>query len=171
MPQYPPIQVVDENDKPLRGATLDEVHLQGLVHRAVLIFVEDAEGTLLVQKRGPNVATYPGKWDFSAAGHVDEGEDYLSAAKRELKEELGLEGYELQEIGSKRVRTLVGERILDRFLRVYRVIIPVDTVIKIQESEVAEVQWFRVADIKQLAIDEPDAVHPDLGSFLDTYYP
>jgi len=32
----------------------------------------------------------PGYWDTSSAGHVDSGEDYLTAANRELQEELGI---------------------------------------------------------------------------------
>jgi 16S rRNA (adenine1518-N6/adenine1519-N6)-dimethyltransferase len=32
----------------------------------------------------------PERWDSSAAGHVDAGEDYLTAAVREIGEELGI---------------------------------------------------------------------------------
>jgi len=32
----------------------------------------------------------PGKWDSSAAGHVDSGESYLDCARREITEELGI---------------------------------------------------------------------------------
>jgi 8-oxo-dGTP pyrophosphatase MutT (NUDIX family) len=32
----------------------------------------------------------PGKWDTSAAGHVDSGEDYRACAVREIREELGI---------------------------------------------------------------------------------
>ena len=33
--------------------------------------------------------TFPGCWDSSCSGHVDAGEDYVAAARRELGEELG----------------------------------------------------------------------------------
>src|SRR3954468_24269501 len=97
---YPPIQVVNEQDQPLGGAPLDKIHAEGLRHRVVVIFVEDDTGQLLLQKRGPHVATHANRWDVSSAGHVDEGEDYLTAAKRELSEELGLQGVELNEVDS-----------------------------------------------------------------------
>jgi 8-oxo-dGTP pyrophosphatase MutT (NUDIX family) len=32
----------------------------------------------------------PGKWDSSAAGHVDSGEAYVNCARREIAEELGI---------------------------------------------------------------------------------
>jgi isopentenyldiphosphate isomerase len=33
---------------------------------------------------------WPGVWDSSASGHVDQGEDYDTCAQRELIEELGI---------------------------------------------------------------------------------
>ena len=43
-----------------------------------------------MQKRVLSKDENPGLWDSSAAGHVDSGESYDNAAKRELLEELGL---------------------------------------------------------------------------------
>jgi 16S rRNA (adenine1518-N6/adenine1519-N6)-dimethyltransferase len=48
-----------------------------------------------LQKRSIWKDRNPGIWDSSAAGHVDSGEDYLTAARRELREELGIEAPEL----------------------------------------------------------------------------
>lgn len=44
---------------------------------------------LLFQKRSQTVDRNPGKWDISAAGHVNAGESKLAAAVREAREELG----------------------------------------------------------------------------------
>ena len=40
----------------------------------------------------------PGLWDSSAAGHVESGENYISCANRELKEELELSEHFLEEV-------------------------------------------------------------------------
>ena len=34
---------------------------------------------------------HPGVWDSSVSGHLDSGEGYLSAARREMVEEMGIE--------------------------------------------------------------------------------
>lgn len=40
----------------------------------------------------------PGKWDSSAAGHVDSGETYLDCAQREITEELGIVAEQSMEV-------------------------------------------------------------------------
>jgi 8-oxo-dGTP pyrophosphatase MutT (NUDIX family) len=44
-----------------------------------------------MQKRSKTKDMYPGYWVFSVGGHVDSGDTYERAAKRELMEELGIE--------------------------------------------------------------------------------
>ena len=80
--------VVDENDEVQRQATRVEVHREGWRHRAVHIFVLNKNGDLYLQKRSAAKDRHAGQWDSSAAGHLDAGEDYRSAAERELYEEL-----------------------------------------------------------------------------------
>lgn len=83
--------VVDEEDRPIGREKRSVVHASGLKHRAVHLFVFDKRGDLWLQKRSHLKDAMPEKWDSSAAGHLDAGEDYLPAAVRELKEEVGLE--------------------------------------------------------------------------------
>ena len=90
--------VVDMNDEVTGQATRGEVHAQGLVHRAVHIFVFNPAGELFLQKRSHLKDVHPSAWDSSAAGHLDSGEEYDTAAARELEEELGLTGIELVRI-------------------------------------------------------------------------
>jgi len=82
--------VVDEHDCVIGSATRSEVHARGLLHRAVNIFVLNSQGQLLLQKRTAIKDQYPLCYTSSASGHVDAGETYDEAARRELEEELGL---------------------------------------------------------------------------------
>lgn len=82
--------VVDEQDNVLRQATRKEVHDQGLMHRAVHILVFNKHHDCYLQQRSLLKDRHPGVWDSSAAGHLDAGEDYDTAARRELEEELGI---------------------------------------------------------------------------------
>lgn len=82
--------VVDMNDQVIGQATRKEIHEKNLVHRSVHTLVFNPEGNLFLQKRSLSKDENPGFWDTSSAGHVDSGEDYLTAANRELSEELGI---------------------------------------------------------------------------------
>ncbi len=85
---------IDEHDCEIGVIPRKEAHRTGLLHRVVIIYVFDAEGNILVQERADD-----GRFDHSSAGHVDPGETYLEAAKRELGEELGIFNVPLEEHG------------------------------------------------------------------------
>ncbi|MGI8891483.1 MAG: 16S rRNA (adenine(1518)-N(6)/adenine(1519)-N(6))-dimethyltransferase RsmA, partial [Chthoniobacterales bacterium] len=82
--------VVDEKDQVIGSAPRREVHGNNSRHRAVHLFIFNAAGELLLQKRSRWKDRHPLVWDSSAAGHVGVGEDYSATAQRELEEELGV---------------------------------------------------------------------------------
>ncbi len=82
--------VVDAEDHVVGQATRGEVHAQNLMHRAVHVLVFNKRRDCLLQKRSMWKDRHPGVWDSSAAGHLDAGETYEEAARRELAEELGI---------------------------------------------------------------------------------
>ena len=61
-----------------------------LLHHSVQIFVFDNKGRILLQKRSAVKDIQPGRWDTSVGGHLACGEDYFTAARREMSEELGI---------------------------------------------------------------------------------
>ena len=83
--------VVDNDDRISSYASRAEVHGNNLRHRAVHIFIFNQAGDVYLQYRSRWKDRHPLKWDSSAAGHVNAGEDYDETARRELKEELGVE--------------------------------------------------------------------------------
>ena len=82
--------VVDENDQVTGQLSRAEVHARKLLHRAVHVFVFNKHGDLLLQQRSLFKDVQPGVWGSSVSGHLDAGEDYESAAVRELDEEMGI---------------------------------------------------------------------------------
>ena len=85
------LEVVNEKGEVLKLAKRSEIHSNpSLLHRVAHVLVFDKKGRLLLQKRSLNKDVAPGKWDTSVGGHVNPGEDILEAAKREMKEELGI---------------------------------------------------------------------------------
>jgi 16S rRNA (adenine1518-N6/adenine1519-N6)-dimethyltransferase len=83
--------VVDERDQVIDAKRRDEVHVNNLRHRAVHIWILNAQGELFLQKRSPWKHNYPDLWCSSTAGHVDSGESYEEAGHRELGEEIGID--------------------------------------------------------------------------------
>lgn len=82
--------VVDEQNRVTGVLSRHEVHSQKLRHRAVHIFVFNKKGELFLQKRSRWKDKQPRKWDSSAAGHLNSGDEYDPTAARELQEELGV---------------------------------------------------------------------------------
>lgn len=82
--------VVDENDRVVDYRPRSVVHRLGLRHRSVHVWVYNAAGEVLLQKRSLRKECFPGMLDSAAAGHVDRGESYDDCAVRELNEELGI---------------------------------------------------------------------------------
>ncbi len=60
-----------------------------LIHPSVHVVVVTADGCLW-QLRGYGKDSAPGHWDHACSGHVGLGEDALTAAVRELAEEIGV---------------------------------------------------------------------------------
>ncbi len=87
------LEVVDPSGKVIGIARRSELHRDPYrIHRVVHVLVFDHKGTLLLQKRSRNKDTASGMWDTSVGGHVNIGENIHSAALRELREELGIQG-------------------------------------------------------------------------------
>jgi len=83
--------IVNERDEVVGQNTRREVHARGLWHRAVHVLVFNARGEVFLQKRSLKKDIAAGKWDSSASGHLDTGEDYDACAVREVREEIGLD--------------------------------------------------------------------------------
>lgn len=164
-----PIQIVDENDRPINQTSIIEAHEKGLIHRVVRIMVEDGKGNILLQKRSKHMLRWPNCWDNSAAGHVDAGEDYLTAAKRELFEEIGIQTDKLEEIGAYFTDAMYKDSILKRFNKVYKIIVE-ETPKNLQKEEVSEVEWFSLDDVRKLIKDKPDQVTDGLQDVISRYY-
>lgn len=84
------IPIVNENDEVIGEEERSVVHKEGILHREVHVWVVMDGKKIVFQKRSMTKDTWPGKLDASAGGHVEAGETYEIAGKRELQEETGL---------------------------------------------------------------------------------
>lgn len=65
-----------------------------LLHPVVHLHVFNSRGELYLQKRPAHKDIQPNKWDTSVGGHIDYGETVEIALEREVREELGITGYD-----------------------------------------------------------------------------
>lgn len=83
------IDVLDENGvKTGEILTRKEVHSKGLWHRAIVVAIINEKNEILLQQRSINKDKNAGLWDISVAGHISSGQDAVSAAIREINEEV-----------------------------------------------------------------------------------
>lgn len=85
------VVLVDEQNNQI-GTTLKEsVHTTNTpLHRGFSLFLFNSKGELLLTKRSAKKKTFPGVWTNTVCGHPGPGESVVDAAKRRLKEELGI---------------------------------------------------------------------------------
>ena len=164
-----PITIVDEHDNILRQGSKDEAQTKGLWHRVVRVMVEDEDGHILIQKRNADKQLYPGCWDNSAAGHVDAGESYRQAAKRELHEEIGITP-ELLEVDYYQAKGVFHGRKLNRFVRLYKAVVPHSTSFTIQKAELSEVKWVTLAELRALVGQHPHQASDGLHEVCERLY-
>ncbi|MFV0416621.1 MAG: 16S rRNA (adenine(1518)-N(6)/adenine(1519)-N(6))-dimethyltransferase RsmA [Chthoniobacterales bacterium] len=146
--------IVNERDEVVGTAGRSQVHAEGLRHRAVHILIENGRGEFFLQKRTPWKDINPGVWDSSAAGHVSTGEDYDTAAVRELEEELGVKNSELKKIGKLQPCEATG----NEFVQVYRTCL--EGRFKLEELEISCAAFFTCEQIKGWMAKRPEDFSP-----------
>lgn len=83
------VVLVDPQGRDAGTADKLEAHRAGVLHRAFSIFVFNAAGEVLLQRRAAGKYHSPGLWSNTCCGHPRPDEDIVRAAERRLAEELG----------------------------------------------------------------------------------
>ncbi len=134
--------VVDEDDKVIGTASRQECHGNPLlIHRVAHVLVFTPTGELLLQQRSPNKDIQPGKWDTSVGGHLMPGEDYRTAAYRELEEELGICRVELSSLYKYPLRNATESENVATYSIIY------DGQVKFDPKEITAVQAYSTDEI------------------------
>ncbi|WP_430390011.1 isopentenyl-diphosphate Delta-isomerase [Dyella sp. 20L07] len=90
--QDEPLVLVDEHDHETGFLDKASAHSgQGILHRAFSLFVFNAAGELLLQRRAPGKRLWPGFWSNTCCSHPRRGETMEKAIHRRLDEELGMQ--------------------------------------------------------------------------------
>ncbi len=83
--------LVDIDDRPLGTERKIEAHVRGKLHRAFSVLIHDGEGNMLLQQRARGKYHSGGLWTNACCGHPRPGEETVDAARRRLREEMGID--------------------------------------------------------------------------------
>ncbi len=159
--------ILDENgNKTGKTKLRSEVHRDGDWHKAVRIWIINNNGDILLQRRCATKDSNPNKLDISSAGHLSAGDDSLTGALRELKEELNLDvkPEDLQFIktlkrSSRYTETFINNEFDD--LYIVRTDKKIDDM-KFQEEEISEIMFVPYKKFKEMVNNkQPDLLRHD----------
>lgn len=147
------VDVVDADNRVVGVAERARVRRENLCHRASYILVLDEAERILVQRRTLSKDFCPGMLDACAGGVVTTGEQMEPAARRELAEELGIQGIPLQDLGSFYAEG-EGYRVWGGLYSCHY-----QGPLRLQAEEVSEVHWMSQAEIAARATEfTPDSL-------------
>ena len=86
------VVLVDEDDREVGTMPKLAAHQGGgVLHRAFSVFVLNAAGEVMLQRRAASKYHCGGRWTNTCCGHPRPGEDVAAAARRRLREEMGFD--------------------------------------------------------------------------------
>ena len=136
-------EVVNERGEVIGTAPRADCHGNpALVHRAAHVLVFNPSGALLLQLRSMSKDVQPGRWDTSVGVHLAVGETYERAAAREMQEELGISGVEVQYLYDYKLRNETESENIRSFYIVH------DGPVRFQEDEIDAVRFWGMDEIK-----------------------
>jgi isopentenyldiphosphate isomerase len=130
-----PVDIVDADDVVVDVVARSRMRAEGLRHRAVYLLVESSTGEVLVHQRSFDKDIAPGWWDLAVGGVVGAGEDYDTAASRELAEEIGIDDARIESVGGGRYDA-PGLQVVGRIYRVVH-----DGPFTFADGEVIAAEW------------------------------
>ncbi len=157
------VVIVDEDDNVIGAMARSQALAKKQIVRITRVFLFNSKRELFLQKRGSNVP-FADLWDQSVGGHVDEGESYLQAAKREMAEEIGLKSVTLKEIAKYYTEFEYEQGEFRRFNMLYQA--QSDEPLKLNPDEVAGGKWVTLAELDKMIASEPQSFTP---GFLKAY--
>jgi isopentenyl-diphosphate delta-isomerase len=94
------VELVNRDGAAVGTATVLDAHTKpGVRHRAFSVVLLDSTGRTLLQQRAAGKTRFPLRWANACCGHPRPGEAVTVAATRRVRQELGVQVNDLDEVG------------------------------------------------------------------------
>lgn len=146
-----------------------EVHLRGLKHKAVSVFVMSGD-KVLIQRRALTKYHTPGLWANTCCTHPLWNEEPADCAVRRLGEELGITGLYPSFRDRVEYRAPVGNNMVEHeVVDIFVADAPAGLKVVPNPNEVAEVRWIDLYDLSAEVVRWPERFTPWLRIYLDEH--
>lgn len=150
------VVLVDADDRPVGVEEKWNAHLLGRLHRAFSVFVIRDDGALLLQRRAAGKYHSGGLWSNTACGHPGPNEDVAAAARRRLREEMGMD-CALEPVSTFVYRGDVGSGLMEHELDHVFIGRCDDAVVPAPDgAEVADWRWMQPEALARELARQPD---------------
>jgi len=138
-PQDEILDIVDDNDVVIGSKPRSEIQSKGLMNfRVINAFVINQKGEIWIPRRSATKRIFPLCLDMSVGGHVESGETYDYAFRRETKEELNID---IDKVSYRLLGKLTPkDNLVSAFMQVYE--IKVDKEPDYNKDDFVECFWF-----------------------------
>jgi isopentenyl-diphosphate delta-isomerase len=165
--------LVDENDSELGTMEKMEAHVKGELHRAFSVLLFNSKGEMLIQRRSDHKYHSAGLWTNTCCSHPRPGESVTEAARRRLREEMGID-LQAEKLYSFIYRTDLEGGLVEHELD-HVLVGTFDDEPAINPHEVSEWKYVGLPEIKAAIQEQPEAFthwfklilnHPEINSLI-----
>lgn len=160
------LDIVNEHDEVIDKQPRSVIYQQKSKNfRVINGFIKNSAGQLWIPRRSASKRIFPSCLDVSVGGHVECGENYEQAFKRELHEELNLHA---DQITYKKVTYLTPyKHDVSAFMQVYE--ISIDEIPNYNKNDFIEYFWLYPHEVLQ-KLAEGDKAKDDLSKIIKILY-
>lgn len=158
------LDVVNEHDEVIGAVTREDAYARGLTFRVINAFLVNRAGQLWIPRRTAHKRLFPGCLDMSVGGHVERGETYEQAFRRETQEELNLH---VDDLRWGQIASFGPRDGLSAFMHVYE--LRRDDPPAFNPDDFSSAQWLTPAELIR-RIEQGDSAKGDLKRLVQLCY-
>lgn len=162
--------LINKDDKKIGLMNKIQAHKQGILHRAISIFLFNQKKEMLLQQRSANKYHSPLLWTNACCSHPQPKESYISAAKRRLFQELNI-NVKLNPKFKFIYKANVGNNYIEHELDyVFIGFYNNSKIIHFNKNEIKSIKWISYKELKIKLQEKPEVFSKWFKIIINNYY-